>query len=1295
MTPKLFEDIRLNAQKFVSEGLVAYEKAFGELNTDIARQKFLDSGLELLIRVLDRVESKEEVSVLPFKEILLQIVFDLEGSLDAKEVKSLLPFIQAQLVNFIKSERNYDSNLIRTLDAYFELLIENAGNFAFYSSSGAVDILQSQPEYQYSEILYSVTPREIDTETLKIYTVFPKERYWETFSTQTDDTSYSPLSYNRFASSLGLSRYKTSISYDYLIIYKDQLYKLRPDVSSPTRSNFEEAEWIEYSPKRFDRSKSFKTIFLSNVRSAFGKFTEEGFGINEIISDSEVPEYSEQTKIDEALLPSTFGGAGKQIFESLADLKSISDSFGSYEGSPVGGVEYITQYSEYLLASTFGKNTVNAFDVVKGNSLFGHFNDLYKSSIKINKVPGLKFLDSFGALRSFVHGQKLPENTPVSLSRVVYNPVYAQFSEGLDDRFSSLEDQSSYSEASSIDLLLFSIERLYKKCLIVGDTIKATINTLDGRGRVPGYEGLGSVKVQMDEFQRIFPPTLFFTNQVGDRKTAAGLTGSIRYLLNSYSRFSSLMMRPTLPGKSLEFFRPWIELIANKLEQVVKTLEEVGALNAQFIPDISFKAYEANDVKLIEALESLGFRDSEINRLLQVKSFPELVGNFAPLSDSSDLKSFFKAYELAQLIYEFGGQEGVDAYLSFLYSNTEIDPLLNILKLSQKDKSRLTYVNIGKYPKLIGLLVGLTNAVNPEQLIKFEKILKGNNLTLLESISYLFQNGETTIIKNKDEVKLLLPLIEQMITGVYEHDALSSPTITYDQVNSLAPIALKQWTRILGDNLGKVDSVSLINRLYDKAKGLTPKELVSILNDPSSPSELGHLLDGFEGGSFTAFLRYAILAGVGVKLSNYKNSYQVNNFEVDTSYEFYTLPNVVIELKSVIEYISIIKTVFSAELNYNFQDNSGFSESLQPLVLSQNKIFDTIPEIISSSVAGDNSSELRSVASSAQIMESPGIGNSRLPNRVPAINSITPEQAEQIQEYALSQAESVMLDQLPSGVISKFIKVSEDNLLINRISLVDEQGSFEQAKSKKKSFSPVTVYETTDAVKKVPAKPYQVGDLYSVKEGNPAITSSSLGANYLSSAQDQNNRLYAPFDPVASCKRFGGSNCDEIYEDAQERCVKGFNKSLLPETYSEIPGVSPSSIMIDRPLGTFAEYVPSKVLLPSSSFKNPPSFMNLLPSNTSIGEKGEPLLAFIFTDPIVYESGGGELSEYGNTEFGIVEFIKAKLEKNTEFNCAGFDSPFQYQICMNLMKCKRFSAPYNGEYSLSFCPKTLSGGRLK
>lgn len=1292
MTPALFEEIRINAPRLTSEALNSYEKKFGKLKTDLSRQKFLDSGLVLLKKIVDRIESKDEISILSLKEVLLGLTFDLDFDTDA--VKNLLPFIRDSVVSFIASKPNYDASLTEILNTYFKLLTESTGDFAFYSSSEAVDILQAQPEYQYSETLYSVVPREIDAGSGKIYTVFPKERYWEVFSGQDDNSSYSPLRYNRFAASLGLSKYQLPLSYDPLIVHDGELYKLRPDVASPTRNYFDESEWIKYTSKRFDSKKSFRNVLQSSIREAFGKFTSAGFDVNEIISDSKSPKYASSKSIDGNLLAATFGGAGKQVLDSISGLRRICESFGSYEGSPVGGVEYIAQFSEYLLAASLGRNTPAIFDVTSGSSVLGNFSVIYKAATTPNRIPGLKFLDAFGSLKAFVHAQTPPSETPVSDGRVVYNPVYSQFASGLEDRFTSLRKPTSYREPAKVDLLLYALESVYRKSLSVGDTIKAILNTLDERGRVPGYEGLGSVKVQMEEFQNVFPPTLYFTDAASSSKLGAGLTGSIRYLLNSYSKFSATAIDPVLPGKSLEFFGPWIERIFNKLQEVLDVLKGVGISTSEFIPNISFKAYEASDERLIEFLRSLGFRDSEVNKLFKVQSFPQLVSTFAPLTDSSDLKSFFKAYELTQLIYEFGGQEAIDAYLSFLYTSNPVDSLLNILSLSQKDKSRSTYLNIGKYPKLIGLLIGLTHAIDPAQLIRFEKILGKNNLSLLESVSYLYQNGESTIIKNKQDVELLQPLVEQMITGVYENDAFSSSSITYSQANSEVPIALKQWTAIIGDNLGNVGSKKIIEGLYDRAKGLTPKELFSVLSGPSSSTGLSQVLDGFSGGSFTSFLRYAGLTGLNIKLGNYKNSYQTNNFKVDLSYEFYTFPEVIDNLEELAKYISIIKTIFGSELDYNFSSDSSFSDSLEPLVLSQNKTYEVIPQLILSSKSGESAATLKTLAGNALIAESPGPGNSRVPNRVPAKNSVTSEQAKQISDYSSNALALGVIDELPVGIISKFVKFSDSNLLANGLSTVNETLPLETARNVKKSFSPATRYEVETLASRPAPKPREIAELYTRLEGDPAVKSQALGAKYISGSEPSGISEQS-FDPVRSCRRFGGSDCDALYSSSQERCVNPFNKSLFPETYSEIPGTLPSSVAIDRPLGTFAEYVPQDVMIPTSAFNQPASFMNLLPSGTSVGERGEPLLSTISLDGFVYESGGSELSELGNTEFGVIEFIKAKLERNTEFNCAGFDSPFYYQICMNVMKCKRFSPPYNGEYYLDFCPRTLSGGRLK
>jgi hypothetical protein len=1289
MTPRLFEDIRINATRIVSRGVSEYERVYGRFKIDALKQKFLDTSLELFLRIIERVFEDEEVSLLPFKEVLLESLFDL--GFDAQAVINIYAEINKELITFIKKEPNYDANLARIFNTYLLLIQENIGDYGFYASSSVADILRSQPQYQYSDQLNTFVPKEIFNNT--IYTLFPKERTWEVFSVINRDEAYSPLSYNRVASGAGFSKYRINVSYEDLIIYQGELYKLRPDVSEPALDGFDAEQWTPYSSKILDKSKTFKSIYSEKIRQVFGEFADKGFEVNEIISDSYITRYSEPPNIDPDLLPSTFAGVGKQILETTEQLEQITDGFGSYEGSVVGGVEYIAQFSEYLFAAAFGKNTPAAFDITDGATTFGKFNILYASKTSENKIPGLKFLEGFGRLKTFAHGQTIAPRVNEVTEKIVYNPIYVQFVFGVEDTFRGLTTESGYSEPPRVDLLLYAIESLYRRAGSVGDLIKAGINSLDKKGRISEYEGLGSIEIQLKRLQRVFPPSTFFLDLPEGTKIGPGLTGVLRYLLNNYSRFSQGSVNPILPGRSLEFLGPWIEGITNKLEELLGVLRGIGVGTSAYIPNLSFKAFEYENTQLIGFLRGLGFRDSEINQLLDVKNFTELIQKFAPLTDSADLKSFFRAYELTQLIYEFGGQDGINAYISFLYSTNELDSLLNILSLAQKDKSKFTHIQLNKYPKLIGLLIGLTYAVDPQQLIKFNKILGANNLTLLESISFLYQQGESTIIKSAQDVQLLEPLVEQMIAGGYGGDAFAAPALNYQQTNSVVPIALKQWTKIIGDNLGRVETKDLIHDLYDRSVGLTPKELISILNYPNSPNQFGSLVDGFAGGSFTSFLKYANITGLGLKLGFYKNSYQTNNFEITGSGEFAIIPNFIEAIDKLIESIAIIKTVFNATLDYTFVRNQELSNSLGGIISAQNKTYETLVDLVEKATLGESLGQQQALAAEAPIAESPGIGNSRLPNRVPALNSITPEQFKALSNQTLSTFTAGFEQNFPSGLINNFIKFTEENQFANEINVIDEIRGKINADSRKKLFTPATSYELVEgeALSHGSSREYVLPTIYLQLSGDKRVVSSGLGTNYISS--DKGNG--APFSPVESCRRFGGSNCEELYADVPDRCVTGYNKSLAPETYAEVPGVSPTAVVVDRPLGSFAEYKPQEPFVPNKSFATPPAYYALLPDNTVPGEKAEPILNTIFSEPLVFEKGTGELSEYGNSEFAIVEFIRAKLEKTSEFGCAGFESPYLYQVCMNIMKCKRFSPPLESKYSLDFCPKTLSGGRLK
>lgn len=1281
MNSRILKKIRVNAQQFVIAGVAEYEREVSRFEVDLVKQQFLKTGLNIVLKIIDRIVDDEEITIIPLKEILLEALFELEFNSEA--FIDIYDRINNKIVLFIKNEPNYDANLTRIFNFYTKLIKESTGDYQFYSGSTITNILQTQPEYQYSDTLNSFYPLEVYND--RVYTLFPKERYWEVLS----------------ATRSNISTFNND-----LVIYNNQLYKLRPEISSSSEV-FNEEEWVKYKPKRFDVEKSFNSVYISKIRSVFGKIADDGFDVNSIISDSFIPRYSSANNITLNEYTSSFGGSGKQVLQVTNQLELLSNSLGGYEGSLIGGLEYISEFVGYLLLASFGRDIPDGKEIFNGVSIFGKFNLLFASKTSNNRIPGLKFLDKFSNLKSFIHNQQISTGQEGKL-RIVYNPIYEQFKSGIDDTFKTLKVSLSYLESTSVDLLLYSIQSLLRRCGNVGDLVQAGINSLNSVGQAPGYEGLGSVRAQLESLQNVFPPSRFFLDLPSSVKVGPGLTGVIRYFLLNYSKFSKEVINPIFPGRSLEFLLPWVDRISNKLGELVEVIESIGIGSKSFIPNLSFKTFLYQEDKLIEFLRSLGFRDSEVDQLLSAKDLNELITKFAPLSNSSDLKSFFRAYELTQLIYEMGGDTGINSYLSFLYSVNPIDSLLNVLRLSEKEKSTATNVNLSKYPRLIGLLIGLTYAVDPNQLVKFNDILGANNLSLLESISFLFQQGEDTIIKSPSSIQLLPPVIDQIISGYYEPSSKTTPSQTYSQANLTSPIGLKAWTKLIGDNLGKVEGTNLIHHLYDRSIGITSKELISILNNPSSPNVFGALVDGFGGGEFTNFLRYVNLTGLGFKLGFYKNSYQANNFEIGKDAETSFLPSLILETKNLIESFFIFKTVFDSSLDYNFEYDVNLVRSIDPFIKAQNKSFNTIPLVIQQQSKGATVEELELIAGNGIIAESPGIGNSRIPNRIPVINSITPEQTDILLGKQRRLLEFTTISQENLSTITKFIRFSQENRLANGIQIVEENTGIISVASRPKQFTPATEFETNiktelklfgrestmvNNIDETPAaKEYTVPVIY--KTG-VEVKSSGLGANYLAPAPEIVDTFLTPFDPVKSCERFGGTNCTELYQEFSDRCVNPINKSLQPETYTIIPATSPTTVSIDRPLGTFANYIPNQTLIPISSFSTPSSYYSLLPPEAIPGKNGEPILNTIFSTPLVFEIGSGEVSEYNDTEFALVEFIRAKLEKNSEFECASFSSPYLYQVCMNVMKCKRYAPPTLGKNFLDFCPKTLSGGRFK
>lgn len=1293
MSSNLIEILKQRTSLIVSEGFILYEKKYGRFSTSKLRNTLEAIASQLLIEIIQKLEKNEPISIDSFKQIIIEGL--LEIGLGEKYPVEVFDEIFSVINNYTEQLPGSYPELLSKIEKYKELIVNSITSRNFFSSS-IFDILQAPEEYQYSENQFIYPIKEIEESSRRIYTLFKKERYWEVFKDLSNTTSYSPLSYNRLAAKIGKEKYRLPITYRDLVIYEDELYKLNSGVTSPTRQVFESSQWTKFVSKRLNPLAKFKTAFENNIQLYYIGFLENGFDINSIISDSKIEEYSHSPSLNEELLTVTFGGEGKSILNNIKRLKTISDYFGSYEGSVIGGIQYISEYSQYLFGATYGRANTDTFVSINGESSFGKFDILFGGTTSPNKIPGLKFLSGFLRLKSFVHNQQVPDGVSIDSPVITYNSVYAKFKFGLLDRYQAKIKANTYTIPPKVDLLFSGINTIYNRCLYLGDLTQSMLNSLDATGKLPGSEGLGSIEPQLSELQRIFPPSPYMESLGAGAKP--GLSGVVKFLKESYSDLYNTFIYTQLPGDSLEFLLKAISTINDQIKNIYDSITKLSISSFEYIPNISNISFQGKTTSLISFMRSLGFLESEINKVTSIKTFSELVTSFAPISDSNDLKSFFKGFELSQLIYEIGGEEAINAYLSFLYSTSEIDSLLNILSLAQKDVSKATYIQIDKYPRLIGLLIGLTFAVDPTQLIKFTQILGQNNLTLLESITYLFESGQENIIKSKDQVNILSGVLDQIIQGSYQDEFLS-PDLNYQQINKISPIALKEWTKIIGNNLGNIPSKKLIEGLYDNAIGLTPKELVTILGETSPVTPLGQILDGFDGGNFTKFIQYSNLTGLGIKLGYYKNSQQLNNFELRKDIFQNNILTLLDAFDSVSKSIEIVGVILESNLDYTFSSKT--NNVFDALINSQNKSFDSLNEVITSILSvTDEDSSLSLLAGNSPIVESPGIGNSRLPNRIPVINSITPEQYRVL--FSSQEGASAMLNlsnETQKNVISKFFKISEDNKLINLIDNTNETESLPEQRTDTSSWLPATEYEKEPEIIQIPSIEYSIPPIYQEEGEVSQINSSVLGVSYIpENTLDFQipKEIFSTFNPISSCQRFGGQNCDNLYLEVSDRCVGPINKSLFPEEYKSIPGSSSNSISIDRPLGSFNEFKSEKTFFPTSLFKSPPSYVKLLGNDIqSFSRKGEPILKNIKSSPITFSSGGGEISEFNNTEFGIVEAIKNKLEKNSEFSCASFKSPFEYQICMNIVKCKKFSIPYAGKYFLEFCPKTLAGGRLK
>lgn len=1272
----MFEAELAYLRRYEGEALRETAKS-GDLKGLISEDNAYVVGVEFLNVLVNSIESRASIDASLFRAPLFKAFFQI--GLNKSYLEKFVDVLFAGIIEFVQLDLKYNEELVVLIRKYEATVKASISEYSYISKDYS---LSGVDTYRTSKTSNRVAPLTRKTSNRTIQTLFPYSRYWYPISERSE--RYSPFQMNKsIVTYVPISKHKGvfNLSYEESVVYKNVIYISKPGIK-PSEDKFLESDWDLYIPKRFNQSKSFNKTYSTLLEGVFLTISESSSEINSITSDSKVETYAPKNggAVDDLdLLTNTFGGAGRSVYKSLVELRLLSGYMGGHEGSTVGAVDYVSKFNELLNFVATGELSNRLRQEGYGN--FNTAFPLSSDSIGYTQtVNGLRFLEKFSGLRSFLHNMSLPGDIDITTDRILFNPLYAKYSNNIQPNYSIRVYKKSEDD---MDFISQSLSILVERCKYFGDKLERISGSLDRYGRLPGYEALGSISLQIAEFQKSFPP-VDYLNKV---EKSAGVTGCAIALASSYARISETLNPFSLPPSIFSETLEWMKVVLSNLEEVKYELEALGIRNngSGFLPNISNKKFVVNNTDIFKYLSFLGFTDSEINQVIDVKSFPEFVTKFAPFSDSADLSSFFKGFELSQMIYEFSGDKGIEAYLNFLYKKSSIESLLNILYFTDQNKSDQTYLRISKYPRLVALLLGLTYAVDPDQINKFLLLLGNNNTELLEAITILLQKGQNTIIKKKEDIKLVDALVGQMVRGYYSEDVFSSPDISYADAKATAPLALRNWTSLIDQSLGNVEDPESLAGFYDKSVGLTLKELIVLLNNPSPTSGVAQIIDNYYGGDFSKILKYANISGLAIKLGYYKNSSQVDNAWVDFDRSYYGMPSVLDTLTKVMECMSLTVKLIESSINSDWSGKYYNKPNLVDTIInSQNKPPEAMLHIVANQYSSSKS-EISDFVSKVTPQEPPGIGNSRLPNRVSVMNSITPEQASVISTTSLPGVITSTVEFSANSLINNFIKVTERNMILNHISQPTESNALYGGVQK---FGSINDPARVSTVAKLSDKDVS---LYKQLKGQSVVTSGS-GRNYiedpLKGYEDKllaklPESLLSRFDPKTSCKKFGGADCDKIYDD-DKRCVGYLNKSLLPESYDLQP--MNNGVIVDRPLGFFSEYLPSDGDLINSKI---PSYYSLL-ENPKPGRNSEPIV----DGTVIKPSGAlGDLIEYGNTQSAILAFIKSSKKEYTELTCASLNSITDYQLCMNLLKCKKFKTDnVEGETFLRFCPPGTSGG---
>lgn len=1081
------------------------------------------------------------------------------------------------------------------------------------------------------------------------------------------------------------------------------------EINSNHNSLIKFTKYINYHEKSDILRGKFKDRLEENTSQVIAQFSQKIEDISYFISDTEdyTPNELKKTIYDVPIpvLKKSWGGEGLDLYTNLLKIYNSSLRLGRAEFSMSGDLELINDFLHVYLSATYCEMTEYKFYYLLPNkSFFGDFTNIFffnDRQRENNQLKGVGFLRRFNLLKSF---------NPASPG----DKVYDRYINGVGylKKNSNVLRQEAETQRSLIGIqnqknsfLLKVLNEITRVLLSIGDTSASLDNSLNERGLLRGYEGLGSIKYILKLLKKVFPA---FNDRIVT-KNFIGYEGLLGAMSNFSSTMSLLMEKYNVDIFNTDLGDKIIQYILenrNHLENIITTIEKNGYKVGQFIPNLDLSPSPQTKDDIADYLTKKGYATYEVEKILSLNSPREVLEKFSSKIDSGDIKSFIKGYDLLQGMYIIGGEASIYEFMEFISTEGENEVKIIFDQLLKNQDAYLKFDSF-KYGELIGTLLNIygRSKANLKNLLKYIRTKDENLSNILDVLSTpsSIRDRNLGLNLNRDYVSLLLANNKK---GIYQNriDLECKDFLKSDS------LGLRKLVKLIDSSMGFANEDDLKGLLNNNI-GLRGVDLYEVLNIRDNPgfSLLGGILSGLRGGDYSYLIRNVYLSGLCYLLTPNLVQTKARKSPQKITYEsLTTLNSLHAQLKRLdILFKIFVENVNFSKINLNQKSDTYINEfknvNFSPVINAVNKPLGVFEKVFSYLVPDSKSltrfqknySLLVDTVSASPPQEPPGIGNN--PYILKSLNdSISPEIG-----YLLTTKNNRFLNADTVEYMSSYDDSEYKlNLPIEGINFVQSPGEF--IKFPEEVLNIRSIGEETQFIRDARDDFYTTADdaltqrtyTHALKDKNSSLIQNKFSQIGKSTFNVENISIGADtpnYDPVMACARMGTKKeiCEKTYKAYNDNNCgdKYLSHSPIIDVFKNEPinhnnNSNNDTLVITRPIGFLGSIeAPQSVF---NSYKKPPRYWEEINYNSKIHNKnGEPLFT---TMPLLTAFNNYEITD---TDFYQMIALKAQGNKLHPTDCDVENNFIKTIGALNAIK-KRINPAIKSENSTVYLPHNSS-----